>query len=904
MGAGEVWAQVNDSSSLTVKFLKPSVQIEENAFQFNSCAITNNTGKDINFTINLVVPGYINLISHVPSGDVALAAGETYYLPLRFNANLDSQSVESDKLLLTVRTVQGKTAGDAFDIAIKPFYRWRIGLRQPDIVVDDNTSRYNIAFFIENLGNVTDEFELSIESSSNISLVKKPEKILLKSGEYRVVDVEAIVRFTNADLNSSLNLYVRNKKGEKKFLLQKFTRIGSEFSQKVYSRARLPMVLELNAQNIGTGQAFYSAGLYGNIELPKERKLNVFFISDNYYKDFRSKSAMGFMSYQTKRDKISIGNIQDYKQFFIVGNGFEFRHISRNQGLYRISAIKSRLEAARLFSFSTEQVVAKNLYFFSDNFVHIDKGRETNSYLSMGSLKWNINRFTSAAFITGGGMESIRKEKFNFDTSLHGGMVGYEFDIRRKAWSGRSRIHYYSKNIPGFNKGSAYHLHELKKPFKQNSVAVFYEVNKKIYNQSYDSLVKLLFNVSNTETGVRGAIMKNNFSINTTISSYKQQQDSASSPVANMMRFSVNLNWMLSNAVTVSLYTNTGRVSVPEMPGVKPYLAFANFGSVQYKQVGVQFRWDYQPFSYFEIKQYAHVPDSFRLLQVMPYAEKKFTKFNTTYRLTMNYTSDKALGYEFMLFSNQLTYFDQDKGLELSLLGQLNTSDRKNSFINLKLRKNLAVPAYKVRESHSFNLILFKDHNGNDVLDEGDEVIPGAEILVNSILVNSDKQGVVQFRNVGDQTYEVDFSKIRNARGWMPKAGFKQTISILAKEKKIFIPFRESRSIKGSIKLIADEKSSKRMSLSHIRVTATDQKGAVYSTLTDVNNEFFFDLPAGVYIVMINHGVFDDEFRPAEISKQVDLVNNNTMEIVFEVRQRKRQINIKHDDDDDDEEED
>jgi hypothetical protein len=123
----------------------------------------------------------------------------------------------------------------------------------------------------------------------------------------------------------------------------------------------------------------------------------------------------------------------------------------------------------------------------------------------------------------------------------------------------------------------------------------------------------------------------------------------------------------------------------------------------------------------------------------------------------------------------------------------------------------------------------------------------------------------------------------------------------MANEKKVFIPFRESRGIRGSLKMIADEKSNRRMSLSNIRVTATDQKGVVFHTLTDANNEFSFDLPAGIYMVMINNGVFDEEFRPAEISKQVDLINNNILEIQFEIRQRKRQINIKHDDDDDEE---
>ncbi len=890
------------NTGIQVSFLKKSVEIEENAFQFNSCAITNQTSASKLVRIDLNIPAYINLISSKASQEVQIGAGETYYLPLRFNTLLDSQYTNAEPLTVSVSSGALKSSA-GFDIFIRPFYRWRCGLQQPEIVVQDNMNRYTIGFFIENLGNVTDEFDFSIESSSNISLVKKPEQITLKAGEFRIIEVETSIRFTNTDLNSSINLYIRNKKGEKKFLLQKFTRVGSVFNQKVYAWSRFPLTLEVQAQNIATGNAFYSAGLYGTIELPKDRRLSLFYTSDNYYKDSRSKSAMAFASYQTKRNKLSIGNIQDFKQFFIVGNGIEFQHTTNKKEMYRVSAIKSKLEDVKLFSFSTEQALTKKFFFLSDNFMHIDKLRETNSYLSIGSLKWEINRFTALTLSTGGGIENIKKVKYNFDTSLRGGMAGYDFEMRRKTWSTRSKINYYSKNIPGFNKGFVYHMHELKKPIGKNSLAIFYEVNKKEFNQTYDSLVRLLFNVSNREAGIRSAIMKNNFSVNNTLSYYTQQQDSASSPVAHMVRVAVNMNWMINNGLTISLYSNAGRVTVPDMPQVKPYIAFTNFGGVQFKKMGFQFRLDSRPFNYFEIKQYAHVPDSFRYLQLMPYIEHLFKKYSTNYRFTLNYTNDKALGYKFILLSNEVTYSLPDRGVELRLTGQYNTVDKRNSYINIKLRKNLAVPAYKARESYNFDLVLFKDLNGNDVLDEGDELIRGAEILVNSILVNSNRFGVVEFRNLGEKSFEVDFSKIRNVRGWMPKAGHKQTLLVMPNEKKLYIPFRESRGIRGSIRLIADEKSNKRISLSHIRVTATDQKGAVYSTLTDINNEFFFDLPAGIYQVMINHGVFDEEFRPAEISKQVDLVNNSTMEIQFEVRQRKRQINIKHDDDDDDEEE-
>lgn len=897
-----VQGQTGDSLGvIQIKFLKEEIQIDGNAFQFNSLAISNTSDTRESVTIQLNLPGTINLISALPKEELVIEAGKTYFLPLRFNTKIDSQYAFTQQISAIV-TSSKEIAKAGFMVKVMPFYNWRSTLQQSDIPVADNNSRYNLSIYLENLGNVPDEFTIDYESDKGVALAKKPEKIMLKAGESRFIEMEAIVRLADSDLYTNLNFYIRGKTGDKKMLLQKFTRLASKFDQKSYSRARVPLTVELMAENIGSGQAYYSLGLNGVVSLPKDRELTIQFISDSYYKGGRSKSALGHLSYRTKNNTFNIGNIQDFKQFFVVGNGMEFIHSPSSKRLYRVSAISGRTDKARLYNFSTEQTVAKNLFLLSENYVHIAKNTGANSYLSISSLRWQVNRSFGAMISTGGGFETIDNSKYNFDTVLSGGMIGYDVEMKRKTWSARSKINSYSKNIPGFNKGFNNHMHEIRKPLGNHSLAAFFDVNKKIFNQTYDSIIKLAFNVSNKETGLRGSYAGTALSVNAAVSMFYQQQDSANSPIARMFKTTANLSWMLTPSLTLSLYSNIGRVNIPDKTDFKPYFAITTFGSVQLKGMGIQFRYDRRPFYYFEIKQFGHVPDSFRYLQVSPFYEKAFAKISTVARFTVNYSDDKALGHKFMLFGNQITHTMHNAGIDLTMFAQYNTVEKKNSYVNFRVRKKLLAPAYKVRESVDFDIVLFQDINGNDLLDDGDRLITGAEVMVNSMLVNSDKSGVIQFRNIGDKSFEVDFSKIRNLKGWMPKAGYKQTIMVMAKEKKILIPFRESRGIRGSIKLIADEKSNRRMSLSNIRITATDQKGLVYHTLTDNNNEFYFDLPAGIYLVMLNHGVFDEEFRPAEISKQVDLINNNILEVQFEVRQRKRQINIKHDDDDDEEE--
>jgi hypothetical protein len=66
-----------------------------------------------------------------------------------------------------------------------------------------------------------------------------------------------------------------------------------------------------------------------------------------------------------------------------------------------------------------------------------------------------------------------------------------------------------------------------------------------------------------------------------------------------------------------------------------------------------------------------------------------------------------------------------------------------------------------------------------------------------------------------------------------------------------------------------------------------------YSTLTQENGEFYFNLPGGMYTIELSPLAFDDNFRPTTFSQQVDLINNSEKMVYFDIKQRKRSINIK-----------
>ena len=107
------------------------------------------------------------------------------------------------------------------------------------------------------------------------------------------------------------------------------------------------------------------------------------------------------------------------------------------------------------------------------------------------------------------------------------------------------------------------------------------------------------------------------------------------------------------------------------------------------------------------------------------------------------------------------------------------------------------------------------------------------------------------------------------------------------------VPYKVSRILSGKLLVEADELSNTPFNPAKIKVSASDENGEVYSTLTDDKGEFHFNLPSGNYVVSLSEIAFGDQFRPVQFSQTADLRSNQVKNIYFEIKQKRRQINIK-----------
>ncbi|HON19000.1 MAG TPA: OmpA family protein, partial [Salinivirgaceae bacterium] len=234
----------------------------------------------------------------------------------------------------------------------------------------------------------------------------------------------------------------------------------------------------------------------------------------------------------------------------------------------------------------------------------------------------------------------------------------------------------------------------------------------------------------------------------------------------------------------------------------------------------------------------------------------------------------------------------------------------QNLYFELRIRKEFGFgqPSFKY---HKLEIVFYKDLNGNGRIDAGE---PG----VDNVLVSIDKDYLLADSLYGThrlgEFYAMEFLSDLNGKvtyqniptgfytiKYMPVGGTldkfvtenSSTQVYLDRDKVIEIPFVEKNKIFGQIIMNRSKLSNLgNIDISNIKVTATDTRGRMYSTLTDKNGKFVIYVPnIEKYIVSINN-IFREHFELEQNSFEVQLNGYKQFELTFIFTEKQRRINF------------
>ena len=875
--------------NIQLHFLKDSFEVEANSFAFNSCSVLFTATGEVHAELSVSAPEDVSILTPQKNTLVTLSNDQQQMIPIRFLPAGNLAQWQAITLLLRIRET-GQEFSGTFYFRQKANMKWKAALVQPEILRSQTDGDAEVSFWVENTGNVADEYRVTVDAA--MPLLQSPEKVMkLAPGERKMNSFRVSLRNlkTGRDNNEKINIRIRPKDGDEKLYIQQVTMVGSRYTENNPAWRQLPLYLEMSALRSPQTNPIYSAALRGQMDLSGSGKL----LFDGRWYNFTNpqrNARMGSVQFQNDAFSLRAGSIIDFHHFLINGTGLELKKKTKG-GDVDIAVIRGNIYNTTQYKTNWREKISSKVSLQSDNFSNQDFDRKVYSTLTVNNLEWQLSKKTKLALTLGGSYEQVRT--FKDPKDFLGGALGYRLETGIKQLQVRSRVEQYSQSFAGFNKGFTFQDHELKQMIGRSYVSAFYQANKKIYTDIQDSLFTNLFNINNTEYGVRTGLNTKGFSLLLSGGRSMQQQDSVNSPLVEGWRTTASMLWNFAPQATLSLSTNMSVMGIRHLATIAPIRAFNNYGSVQYKKLGFYFQYNTGPYYYFETRQYLQNQQDYRRVQLAPYFEQPFTRINSSLRLQLLYNEELPNNFSSFAINSQLSFSPPSFKGDVSINSSYNLKQVNASFVMVTVRKQLQLPVAKNRKSRSFSAILFRDVNGNNVFDEGtDEPLPHAMLLIHKQTMQTGSDGIMHFKNVGEGPFHVDLSRVR-VDGWMPSQGYQQTIIPLPKNKMLYIPFKPARIIKGDISLVSDAYSEKNFTVGNIRVTATGDDGSRYSTITDESGSFYFNLPAGHYIVNLNPEAFDKEFVAEETTQTADLLYNQQIDLHFQVRQQKRKINIR-----------
>lgn len=185
-------------------------------------------------------------------------------------------------------------------------------------------------------------------------------------------------------------------------------------------------------------------------------------------------------------------------------------------------------------------------------------------------------------------------------------------------------------------------------------------------------------------------------------------------------------------------------------------------------------------------------------------------------------------------------------------------SNYTNGYGNIQVgvRQNLpsGVSSGQQTKNGDLEVFCFYDNNNNGIFDTGDSKAVNYTLLINDLMLTTDRQGQVAFKNIPYGELAVVFP---------PKEGFQannQKILISRSKTKLSVPLQQSVQIEGAIQLAYDPVRSVSVDtdLLGYKVYAKDNYGHVFESQTDTKGSYSLLLPEGEYIFFMDESTFPE----------------------------------------------
>jgi len=927
------------ANGFTLNFVKQSTTGSVTQVASNVVKAVNRSGRTLVFNIELAGPAEWKSLND-PKKVYSVKSGDSLFIPTRMVPPKDALGNVNYLVNVSAYTVAGVfLAAAPWSIELKRISRWTANIVDNQVFFPSDGDSTSFKLRIRNFGNsaesvtvlfgpdvklvVKDRFgnpfaentfglNLPVDTDTTIvllaSLKKNQEEDGFFSSKGLEVQKKAIEDLYKIQIGIKDNAGERSWSGRVDIRQLKDTK---EF-ESLKGSSTIPLNVEFNAYNILSQFTNFTLDLNGDVELGNDSNLRYYYQTIISTSAFTGTNFMGsyrFAQYSSPKLLVAAGDIGHNMEVLVSGAGVKAFY---DLGKVRVGGIfTTRPQNANLrnnlTSYGAEAEISPGgglriktqVVYRQDDFNQIDG--------VVGTAKADYKIFGNHIVkISAGYSNESHRTGIPFNTTGYGMSVRYSGTIKGLTISSQMRLN--SPNFLSQYRGVKALNANLRYPLSSDTYLGFrLQSNSRepeIYSKGFLFPV-IKFKRSTVEFRYAWKTETGNFIV------YPKINDDEVLGLRTMT-YGAGMTFSSSSSLNTRFFTRffTGMTKAKDYVNA-PYLVARWENTLRYKNLNVTARYYYGPYNVLDNLRVIEDGITPQSIFVSAYATFNFNKARLSIRPLFN------LGYESILartkfnFSPIVTFYSPkglefNMGLEMMILNQgesplnlggggdvFNTFSQSNFFLRMGIKKRFDIKKPGNKNS-SMEVVVFKDLNGNNMRDKGEEFVSNALITVQRETLMTNSNGSVYYHNLPSERYEIKSRLVTELDGWFKT----DDISIvLDKDQTVFIPLKRGAAINGKITLQRAQFSAVSeagINLSRIRVTVLDIVGGKsYEGLSGADGTFKIFVPFGKYTIRVSGAGIDKQFEFAQSSYSME-INNSDMAyaVTFYLIEKRRTVNI------------
>lgn len=942
---------------LGTRVLKKNINIKKGEIVTNVLQIfNNNPSAAITFSLDILIPkGWTPIIN--PRDIYRVTPKDTVSVPIILIPAKEQNDISETNINIFVVNLEGsELANDYFTVQTVRKNGWTIQTDKQIQYLKNGEVSTDFKYNITNTGNHDQDIYIQYKTPQNNIIIKDSlqepyeasETVTLKPNENlsKKFLVEMIKKEERNQRQVSINSYDPYKDEERinhDIIIQtkepkyvngnavnrnskiSFVKVPNEIVADKYGYNTLPIIVDLNVQNVLSDRSYATLNLRGYKNLSPTSQIaysTQLSYATNVYTNDVLKNAPWYVGYFDERKSVEVGQISG-NVFGLQASGYGIRasyQLTSNQG---VSAFYIRPGSFFDQKTKNESYGGEYKYTFRNLFSSKVGGGQTinegyNRVLNVAYFQPQFNLFKKHKFSF---LSAYSSQTNNSDISknrtgyVYGG--SYSSYLFNKKWK---PFLSYRTNTKGY--GSSNYVRTLfnhRSSFTLNKRWDFISTNSLQEYQSYSTTTDKLLTYQK--------VITNNLSLahhtrnnNVQVGGYYHYYNTYNTP---RYERGASIRHSISNFdhnFISSTYVRAGynKATTPLAPN---YFNLELSSFLRYKTWSFTNRYFYGTSSL----STALNPNLFTTPQTFRSSVQNQYTFKNKHlvlenSLIYNYTNvNKKNGVGF--YNN--IYFFAKHGFRYNLQANLNYSANTyqlNSLssqdlttpviedmsltqltfnISFGLRKELGIPVpFLKNKKTDLNFIAFLDIDGDGVKNNGEVPINNVVIKVGNHEVITDPNGEASVKKIFKGAYKVDIIPLEEVNGWFPNINTESPVEF--KEKTIYIPFSRGVKLVGDVILDRQEIANaekKKTDLSRIKITASGKtaegKDKTFETLTDKDGHFEFYLANGTYTLTIDESILDSNLRLMRNNIPITLKNSqNSVYTAFYIKEKRREVKI------------